>query len=533
MRSTITRKVGVAIGATALLALAACGGGSSTGKAASTLTIAWTSTPSELDPNLYGGNPDIYLGHAHMGTLLVYDTGVGDDKIVGLDDLLPGLAESYKANEAGTKYTMKLRKGVKSQFGNEMTVDDVLYSFKRMSADAKTLQASLLLPTSNVDMDEPITKIDDYTFTYNLTAPSAQALSVLAYPILGVLDSTEVQKHVTADDPVAAKWLATHSASFGAYNVESFEPGNEVRLKASDTWYGGTPDFTDIIIRAVPDGSSRAQLLVSGEVGLISDAPIDQFKTIDNSAKAEVFRGPDINRHNWTFNTTDPILGDPLVRRALSHAVNRRAIADAVYHGYVEPALTPQPSVLYANQPEMGTYDPALAKQLLAKAGHADGFDIQIAFSAERPGPYAENIARLIQGDLAKVGVNAALNGVASVADFQAGVSGRKHQSFLYTERPAQPDVGYGLYLYLNSKSALNTSGVNLPELDRISLESLRVQAGPERDALIEKGLAIIAANEPIASLVEVPALIGISRSVGGYKALTSGGFLFDKLTRK
>ena len=83
MRSTLTRRAGVAVASLALLALAACGGGSgSGGDGDSSLTIAWTSTPSELDPNLYGGNPDVYLGHAHMGTLLAYDIDVDPTRLL-------------------------------------------------------------------------------------------------------------------------------------------------------------------------------------------------------------------------------------------------------------------------------------------------------------------------------------------------------------------------------------------------------------------------------------------------------------------
>ncbi|GAA1746356.1 ABC transporter substrate-binding protein [Aeromicrobium alkaliterrae] len=532
MRSTFTRKAGVAAGVLSLLALAACGGGgSSSGGGDSTLTIAWTSTPSELDQNLYGGNPDVYLAHAHMGTITTYDLDVPADEIVGLEDIKPGLAESWETSEDGLTYTFKLREGVTSQYGNELTTADVQYTFDRMTSSATTLQASISMPTTNVDPAEPVTVIDDYTFSLNLTAPSAQALSLMAYPNLGILDSTEIAKHTTDADPWAAEWLATNSASFGPYNITSFEPGTEVRLEASDTWYGDEPDYTEIIIRAVPDGSSRAQLLVSGEVDMISEPPIDQFDTIDGASNASLVSNPDVFRHNWTFNTTDPILSDPLVRQALNHAVDREALVESIYQGRAEPALYPQPSTLFDDQPEIGTYDPELAKDLLEQAGYADGFDIQIAFSAERPGPYAENIARLIQSDLSEIGVNVTLNGVASVADFQAGVSKKQYQTFLYTERPSQPDIGFGLYLYLNSKSALNTSGINLPRLDEISVEVLKTAPGPERDALTEEGLQIIADNVPIASLVEMPSFVGLSDTVGGFKPLVSGGFLFDQLT--
>jgi peptide/nickel transport system substrate-binding protein len=527
--------VGTSLGVVALLALAGCGGGdgsSDSDGGGDTFTAAWTTTPAELDNNIYGGNPDVYLAHATMGTLLTYDTSQADGAVLPLDAVKPGLAESFEPNADGTQYTLKLREGVESQYGNELNADDVLYSWKRFATDPTTLQASILMPTANVDMEEPMTKVDDYTLTYNLTDPSPMALSILAYPILGILDSDEVSKHESSDDPTAAEWLANNSASFGPYVIDSFEPSQEVRLSASDDWYGDDPGFKNIVLRAVPEGSSRAQLLVSGEVDMISEPPIDQFETIENSSNALILEAKDTLRHNWTFNTTDPTLSDPLVRQALSHAVNREAIASAVYKGKAKPALTPQSSALLEGQPSMGEYDPDLAKQLLAEAGYEDGFDIEIAFSQERPGPYAEDIARLIQSDLAEVGVKATLNAVASTADFQAGVGEKQYQSFLYTERPSQPDIGFGLYLYLYSKSSLNTAGFNSPELDQITLDVLKMPEGDERSELVQQGLEIIAKNEPIASLVEVPSLTGLDKSIEGFVPLPSGGFVFNELSR-
>lgn len=536
MRSHVVRRL-AAIGTASAVALALAGcGGSSGGDSSSsskTLTVAWASTPTQLDPNVFTGLTWVYGLDAYMDTLLDYDTSKAvEGQVLGVDALKPALAESFEANADNTQYTFKLREGVKSEYGNEFNADDVIWSFDRMISNPASLQAGVLFPTANVDAEEPWTKIDDYTVRYNLTKPSAVSLSILAYPLEGIIDSDEAKKHATKDDPWAGEWLKNNSASFGAYKLKSLDPGQEMRLEVNPNYWGEKPEFDEIVIKAVPEASSRAQLLMSGDVDMISEPPIDQLESIDASGKAVVSNQADSNRHNLSVSTSDPALGKPEVRHALSHAINREAIVESIYHGYAKPAFGPQSSALLPEQPEIGTYDPDLAKQELADAGYPNGFDMTLSFSTARPGPFAENLGRLIQSDLKEIGVDVTLKAVPSAADFEAAVSEKTLQAYLYTERPSQPDPGFSLFLYLFSKSALNKSGYLNPEFDTLVTEVLGMPTGTERDEKISEALDLIAADEPIISLVEVPDLVGVSTSLEGYSALPSGGVKFDELKR-
>lgn len=535
MRSRVIRRVaGVAGMALAASALVACGGEGASSKQAGSevLSLAWSSTPTQLDPNVYTGLSWVHAVDGFMETLLEYDTSkASEEAVLGVDAVKPGLADSWEVSDDGKQYTFTLRKGVKSEYGNELDADDVIWSFERMYSNPASLQAGVLLKSANVDPEEPVTKIDSHTFRVNLTAPSAILLSVLAYPIDGILDSDEAKKHVTKEDPWASEWLAENSASYGAYKLKSLDPGKEIRLEYNENYWGDKPEITEIVAKAVPDASARAQLLMSGDVDAITEPPIDQLKKIDESPNAEVSIQPDSNRHNISFNLGDKKLADPAVRKAISHAINREAIVESIYQGYAKPANSPQASGLLAGQPETGKYDPDLAKKLLAEAG-AEGLKIDLSFSTARPGPYAENLARLVQSDLKAVGITANVKGVPSPADFEAAVSERTMQSYLYTERPSQPDLGFSLFLYLHSGSALNKVGFANDEFDQLINEVLVTEAGEERDAAIAEAMDIVVANEPIISLVEMPDLVGISSDLEGYVSLPTGGMKFDELKR-
>lgn len=522
-------RVSIAVAAALLLVLTACSGGSDSSSKEDTLKIAWSSVPTQLDPNVYTGLTSVWATNAYLATLLEYDISGGTTSALGVEDLEPGLAETYEVSEDGTSVQMTLREGVKSAAGNELTTEDVKWSFERMLTSDSGLAAALMMPTANVDTDNPIEIIDDYTFTYNLTAPSAVSLSILAYPVLGILDSTEVKKHVTDDDPWADEWLKNNTAGFGAYTLDSFDPGNEIQFTANPNYYGSR-NFDSVIIRSVPDGAARTQLLTSGEVHIASEPPLETLETIDAASGVSVLEQPDTNRHNLSVNARDEVFGTPQVRRAISHAINRDAIVDSIYKGRATPAMHPQPKALREDQPDVGAYDPELAKQLLAEAGYGDGLTMQLAFNTGRPGPFAENLARLIQNDLKAVGIEVALNAVPTLPDFEAAVSEGRYQAYLYTERPAQPDIAYGMFLYQESTSSLNSSGYSNAEFDSLVREALALPLGDERDAVVGEGLDLLAEELPIISLVEVPSLVAISDQITSYVTVPAGGVRFDQL---
>lgn len=536
MRSRTVR--GLAVTAALALAsgvLAACGGDSGGGSAErdKTLVMAWSVVPPQLDPMVYTGNTVVYATDATLSGLLEYDySKASDDRVIATDELVPALAESFEANEDRTEFTFKLRKGVKSQYGNEMTADDVIWTFERFLAEPTSIQTGALMTPANVDLENAVEKIDDYTVKYNLSAPSSIGLSILAYPIMGILDSTELKKHATDEDPYAAEWLATNSAGFGPYKLDSLAPGEEIRLSVNENYWDGAPYFEDIVIRSVPDGGNRAQLLMSGEVDLISEPPIDQLEKIDDNSATVVNVQPDANRHNLNLSMKDPDLKKPEVRRAINMAINREAIVESVYQGYANPAWTPVPSAMMPDQEPMIEYDPVQAEQLLADAGYPDGLELEISISSERPGPYAENIARLIQTDLAEIGVEVSIKNIPSPADFEEAVSKQSLQAYLYTDRPSQPDPGFSMFLYNASGSVLNKVGFANPEFDAVVFAALQLDLGPERDEVVEEAMQMLRDNQPIFSLVEMPDITGEAADLEGRIGIPSGGFPYANMKR-
>lgn len=531
------RKISVAAAAVTALAipLTACGGGDSgssnaSGGGGGALTVAWPSVGSQLDPNVFEGLTGVYNMDPYMEGLLNYDTSKGGDRVLGIEDVEPALAESWEVNEDRTVYTLKLREGVLSEHGNELTADDVVWSFDRMLSAPTGLAAGVLFPSANVDPEEPMRKVDDYTVTFHLTEPSSVGLAVLAYPIVGIIDSDIAQENAGPDDEWANEWLSSNSAGFGAYSVESISPSQSIRYVANENYWGEAPAIEEVVIRAVPEGASRAQLVQSGDVNLATEIPIPQRSAIADGGSAEIVEQPDTNRHNISLNTRDPQLSDPRVREALGMAIDREAIVDAVYQGYATPARTPMSSSLIPDQDESVSYDPEAARTLLADAG-AEDLRLTLTINNERPGPFAEDMARLIQANWDEIGVTTEIDTIPSGADFEAAVAEKSLQAYLYTERPAFADPGYALFLYLSSGSSLNNTGYANQELDELIGDILATEPGEERDALLTEATDTIAEDNPTINLVEVPDVVATSGGLSGYVALPTGATAFEDLT--
>lgn len=502
-----------------------------------TMTMAWPSVASNLDSAVFQGLVSHNMGVNYMGTLFRYDPDAATEtQVVCAQCLIPELAESAEIAEDGLSYTIKLREGVLSTNGNELTAKDVEWSFDRAN-EVSAITGAFLFAVAGVDKENPIDIVDDYTVTYNLTANNQIALSILTWYGTGIYDTTyiEAQGAITADDPWAEEFLSSNTPSYGPYTVASMTAGEEVRLEANPNYWRGPASIGEVIVRAIPDPSSRVQLLLAGDIDYTYDIQFDQVDPINESDNAYVFDGIDTNRDNLVLNLKDPVLSNVDVRRAISMAVNREAMVAGPYGGFAQPALAGQSSFLprpATPADQLMQFDPEAARALIESADIPDDWTLEITYNLGRPGAHAEEVATLLAQDLAAVGIPVELSAVPSLADFEAAVGEKSMQSWLYTERPIIADSAYALSLYLGSTSTLNSSGFSNADLDAVIAEALVTPPGEARDELLIAGNAIVLDQQPIMYLVERPDLQAFSNAVAGYRSYPDGSIFIYELTK-
>jgi peptide/nickel transport system substrate-binding protein len=298
--------------------------------------------------------------------------------------LRPGLAESFRRIDDRT-IEFRLRQGVRFHNGEEMTAEDVAFTFGRermwgggeqgggalFTQQAGQVQgvprevaavAGRLLPGfERIDVIDRYTvrfvnRVPDLTLEGRLTRNGSEIISRRAF---------------LAADGWAA-W-ARQPVGTGPYRVREFRPDNILILEAHDAYWGGRPPIRELRFVVVPEVATRVNGLLSGQYDFITDVPPDQIAAIERSPRADVTGGWITNHRLLVFDHNHPQLRDARIRRALTHAIDRQTITEALFLGRTSVPAGLQWEYygpMFHADWTVPAYDPALARRLLQEAGY-------------------------------------------------------------------------------------------------------------------------------------------------------------------
>jgi len=480
-------------------------------KTGETFRMLMPALPSNADFAVYQGTASTAVAAIWGGAL--FEFKAQDDPSIepAINDVQCFICESYTVDADGN-IKVTLPDGLKSPYGNEISSDDVVYTFERVLANDFVFR--FLMGVGSWNIENPITKIDDKTFTVNVTTNVPFTLGTLTWYSGTILDATEVKSHATDDDPWAKEWLSSNSANYGPYNLASFSAGESAVLAFNPGWNKFTPTYSDVVISAVPDSATRLQAMLSGAADYTFKVDYDQLASAEGNSKVLITEALESRSVELHLNFADEKFADKRVRQAINLAVDRDAIVAGVMGKYGASANTQLPEVIKApNAPGTYSRDVNKAKELLADAGYADGFDMVITVNAVRPGSYASNVALLIANQLAEVGINATISVYPSATDFEASIRNDSFEAWLWDSTPALSDPYY--YWRLNHHPQLafqNYKGYDNAEFVEKMDTLFTTAAGPERDALITEIHTILLEDVPMVRIAQ-PANAGMLRS--------------------
>lgn len=347
------------------------------------VVIAVESTPKSLDPRL--GSIDSVSARLHQ---IVFDSLVRKNERF---EFVPHLAESFTQSEDARTFTFKLRAGVKTHTGRDLTSSDVKFTYESIaSPELKSPVAAAFARISTIETPDPLTVVFQCREPY--------------YQLLGDL----VAIPVMIESPGTALPAGT-----GPFRI--LEAGEQtVELEAHAGYFLGAPKVARLRVRVIPDNNTRELELKSGGVDLAINSGFapDTVAKMQTDADLQVINAPGSNIAHIGLNVNDEVLRDARVRRALAHALNREQVIATVMQGQARAADAIMPPESWAYDGEMArtTFNLEEAKRLLDESGHPDpdgdgpGLRFTIGFTTTNSGT-APAIAQIVQEQWKLVGV--------------------------------------------------------------------------------------------------------------------------------
>jgi len=503
--------------------------------ASATFVYAVPSVTTTLDYQPYEGDANRFVDIPLESKLILYDptklAGQGCEQLASLTDLKGDLATEWSYSGDRKTITFKLR-DAKSEYGNTLTAEDVKWSIERTMALSPIAKFNYF-SIADYKKEGAVTVVDDHTVQINVNSPTALDVVENLVFFAIIYDSTEAKKHATEADPWAVDWLKTHTANFGPWKIADFQPGQQVTYEPNPNYYGERGNITKFILRAVPDASTRRQLLEAGSVDWAARLSLNDYKSLQNAAGVTVRMCQSPNRDNLVLNLKNDILKNDQVRAAISMAIDRQAIVDGAYLGFGKPAVTGLSSYYSYPTPDATyTYDVEKAKATLAAAGYPNGFELKLLYSPSRPGPMAQQSAILMQSMLGKIGIKVTLEQVASGTEFSDRFLKGHYDAIVWQEPPLIADPYFSAAIYNMSGSFQNSFGFNSPEYDQLVRDVATTAPGPDRDAKMSELAGLGVTAYPVIYLVDDVFLQAHRANIAGYVARPDGEVYASELVK-
>jgi peptide/nickel transport system substrate-binding protein len=410
----------------------------------------------------------------------------------------PALAESWSESPDGLTYEFKLRPGLKFHNGDPCTAEDVVFSFTRYKGVGA---AELKAKVKNVEV------VDARTVRFHLHQPWPDFMTFYGTTATaaGVVVPKKYLKQVGEDG------FKQHPIGMGPYKFVSHTPGIELVLEANEAYWRHPPYIKRIIMKGVPEGTTRLAMLKRGEA--------DIAFALEGEVAEEVKRDPKLQlvdtRHasiQWLdfAEQWDPKSPwhDKRVRLAANYAIDRQAINEAACLGFCPPTAVIIPRVMdFALQTEPLPYDPKKAKELLKEAGYPNGFDA----GDLAPIPPFYIVGESVVNYLNAVGIRVKMRTMERAAFYTAWKE-KKLPGLSIVGAGASGNAATRVEAFIYSKGTYAYGGY--PDIDELFQQQAVERDKAKREALLHRIQQLTMERVMYAPIMDFRALVGVGPRV-------------------
>jgi len=438
------------------------------------ITYGMTGEPVILNPLLATDSPSSWVNNRVYAGLVRADENL---------QLEPYVAKNWEYSEDGLEWTFFLRDDVYFHDGEQLTADDVVYTYESILHPEYTGARASLYSA----IDEVVAE-GEHTVQFILDEPFVPLLSNLT---IGILPS-----HLFEDTPVAEmRELNVNIEPIGAgpYMFKEWDSGQRIILERNPDFFLDGPYIEQVRVRMYGDEQVMLASLEAGDIDLLGSIPPDDVdRMMDEYADRFEFHHLQDNGYSYLgLKQTDPVLEDVRVRQALLYGMDRQGMVDNILNGQGTVMNANIPPFSWAHNEDLNPYeyDPDTAVELLEEAGwteidsdgirrNEEGGRLEIQVVTSTGNTLREDTLLIAQQELADIGVDlqpdfyewsVLLNQYLDVAQFQAYILG--------WSLGLDPDC----YIYFHSSEGVNEDG-NLVGYNDVEYSN------PEVDELLERG---------------------------------------------
>ncbi len=461
-------------------------GTEASGGEARDLIIARDMDLTTLDPQR------VYCDTCQIYMTAVYETLIGVDP-ADITKLVPRLAETYEANAENTVFTFTLKPDAAFADGAPVTSADVKFSWERLAG----LEGSASYLMAGVGAIEAP---DEQTVKVTFDAPNSAFMNIVSAPYMGIVNSkiAEANGATAGTDDSAEQWFLENSAGSGPFMLESYAEGDSLVLARNDEYWGDPTPFPSVTLRQVKDATTQLQQLQQGDVDIAMQISFDSVGQLegDENVTTEI-----VDSYNYVYLALSPgaaggeDLSDPLVREAITKALDYEGILDTTVAGNGKLQASPIPNGFEGSEglplPER---DVEGAQALLEEAG-VDGLTLNATYPTINVyGVDFDTMMAKVQQDLSEIGVELELEPVEIAQWAELVESDGIPVTAVYFAPDHIDSSQYVQYFGLiEGSSWLGRSGVDPnPEEQQLFADALAASGEEKTDLYTQLGQAMI-----------------------------------------
>jgi len=506
---------------------------------AASLVYCSEGSPEGFNPQLFTSGTTVDASSVPIYNRLV-------DFKTGTVNLQPSLAERWDVSPDGRSYTFHLRKGVKFHSNKNFTptrdfnADDVIFSFMRqkdpnnpyhkVSNGAYTNFESMQFGSLIKD----IVKVDDNTVRFDLTRAEAPFVADLGMYFASIMSAEYADVMLKAGTP---EKVDREPIGTGPFQFQQYQQDSKILYKSFADYWEYKPKIDRLVFSITPDASVRYAKLQKNECQVMPFPNPADLSSMRENKDVKLLEKSGLNIGFLAFNTQKKPLDNLKVRQALTLAVNKPAIIDAVFHGSGQAAKNLLPPTQWGSDDSIQDYpyDPAKAKQLLQEAGLGQGFSIDLwAPPVQRPyNPNPKRMAEMIQADWAKIGVQAHIVSY-EWGEYLQRVRAGEHQTALmgWTTANGDPDNFFGpLFTCVAANGGSSSSKWCYKPFDEVIEKARQSDNQQERIQLYHQAQQMMHDQVPALMIAHSIIYEPVRKEVQGYEVDPFGKHVFKQVS--